>query len=114
MPAPIVPALLDMFPDTVQVRTWTGQNSFGVATYAQAPGAGVARTAQVSGRVRQVRTSDGRLVTSTVTVIFAGQFGLTVKDEYTLPVRFSPQKPEALAVDHGTDENGSHHETVYF
>jgi len=44
----------------------------------------------------------------------AGVPGATVNDRFTLPARFSPLQPLPLAVEHVPDENGPHHEVVYF
>jgi hypothetical protein len=94
MPASIVSDLIDLFPDTVTVEV-LAFDSFGAVTGVSSLNI---RKAHVYGKIRQVRTADGRLVTSTVTAILAGAFGTTVKDRFTLPSRFVPNQPEALAV----------------
>lgn len=123
MPPPIVPDLVELMVDTVQVESCTGSDRYGARSYA----APAQRQAYVIGRTRLVRGQDGRERVSTTQAILAGVFGVTVQDRYTLPARFSrtPQEtdptralqarqPEAIAVDHQSDENGGHHETVYF
>ena len=106
----IVDDMLDMFPDTVLVQTPGTPDGFGADT----PGTAVPRSAHVYDRIRQVVGQDGQMRQSSVTAVFAGAFDLTVNHVYTLPVRFVPRQPKALVVAKRTDENGAHHETVYF
>lgn len=110
MPAPIVPDLLDMFPDTVVQEAYVSQTGKGAESY----GTPVNRAAHVSQRVQIVKDPSGQERVSRVMAILAGAFGSTPQDRYTLPARFNPNKPKAIAVSHHTDENGPHHEVVYF
>ena len=102
--------LAELYAETVSIEPWTGQDAFGASTY----GASVVRAARVAGRSRLVRDAGGNERVSTVTAWLAGAFGVTVKDRVTLPVRFSPQKPPLIVVEQQSDENGAHHETLFF
>ncbi len=110
MADPIVDDLADLFTDTVTVESCVSVDGFGNPTYA----AGAARAARVSGKVMTVRDQQGHETVSTVQVTLAGAFGVTVKDRFTLPARFVPTQPLPIAVKEASDENGPHHETVYF
>jgi hypothetical protein len=105
----IVADLADMFPDVVGWQTVT-TDAYGTETL----GTLVNLPAIVSGRIRTIIGSDGIQRTSTVRVTFAGVFGVGPNDVYTLPVRFTPRQPNTLAVNYATDENGAHHEQVFF
>lgn len=110
MPAPIVDDLLDLFPDIVIVRPFQSQSGKGAESY----GSPVNRRAQVTQRVQIVKDPSGQERVSRVMAILAGAFNTSPQDEFTLPARFDPNKPKAIAVAHRTDENGPHHEVVYF
>ena len=110
MADPIVDDLADLFTDTVTVEPVVGADGFGDTTY----GPGVTRAARVSGKIMTVRDQGGQETVSTVQVTLAGAFGVTVKDRFTLPARFVPTQPLPIAVKEASDENGPHHETVYF
>lgn len=103
----IVSALLDMMPDTITVQRVT-TDEFGAETLSTL---GTFR-AYISGPVSESR-SRGRMQKSSVTAIVAGT-GFRVTDVFTLPARFSPNQPKATSIDRATDENGAHHETIYF
>ena len=109
MPASIVPALLSLFPHTVTVTAPGTTNGIGEVT----PGASFPVRAQVSGKTQKVKI-EGKVIKSTVQMIVAGVYGLTVAHTYLLPTSFSPRSPKAQAVHAETDENGIHHEMVYF
>lgn len=111
MPAPIIGLFLELMPDTISVRTAGAISTTGVVT---SYGAATPRLCYISGKVRQIRDSSGQIRVSTLKVIVGGVFGLTVLDEYTLPSRFDPQMMPAIAVQHVSDENGPHHEVVFF
>lgn len=107
---PLFAELADLFPDTVTLVAQTFDHQ-GAAT----PGASVDVKAHVIGKTMQVRdVKSGQLTVSTVQAVLFGAPGATVDHKYTLPVRFNPRSPKAIAVDHHTDESGAHHETVYF
>jgi hypothetical protein len=106
---PILEDLDEMFPDTITI---TGQTFDGFGE--PLPTSTIVVKAQVFGRLRQVRGASGQTIDSTVQAVIKGAFGLTVKHKYVLPPRFVPRSPKALSVNQATDENGAHHETVYF
>jgi hypothetical protein len=109
--SPIVDDLLDLFPDEVLITPGT-RNSFGEFN---ATGPAVIRKAHVFGQIRQTRSQwDGLMKTTTITAILAGDFSTLVSARFTLPSRFVPNQPIAVAVAKHTDDNGPHHETVYF
>jgi hypothetical protein len=120
MPAPIAPVLVSMAPDTVTVEPCTGTDVYGTVSY----GDPASYRTRCIGRNRVVFDQDGKERLSGATVVFFGEYGLTVYDRYTLPLRFSAEpndpdnlearQPQCLAVDRETDENGAHHTTVYF
>lgn len=120
MPDEIYTELAELCADTVVVQTYLTSDIEGQASY------GSTRTliARVIGRTRLVLGSDGVEQVSNVQVVFPGPVGVTAQDLFTLPVRFSAdpnnpsnlraRQPQAIAVDRESDENGAHHETVYF
>lgn len=111
MPANIIGLFLELMPDTVAVRKALAVSTTGVVTsYSTSE----ARPCYISGKIRQVRDTSGQVRVSTLKVIFGGVFNLTVLDEYTLPSRYDPQIVPAIAVQPVSDENGPHHEVVYF
>jgi hypothetical protein len=112
----IVADLIDLFPDTILVRRRTtgtaAQEGFGDEQYSATT---ESLQCRVRGIIKEVQDQQtGQVVKCSVKCVVAGAFGLTVLDEITLPVRFSPRKPRPIAVHQGTDESGAHHETVYF
>jgi hypothetical protein len=123
MPKQLVDDLLDLMPDVVIIEPYLSQDRFGNATFDVA----FEVPARVIGRTRVAIDTDGNERVSNVQAVLGGNFGATAQDRYTLPERFSvnPQaatdaekliarQPRAIAVDKETDENGPHHETVYF
>jgi len=106
----IVNDLLDLFADTVIIEPWTGSDGMGASSY----GAAVSYSARVKGQNKLVKDPSGKEQISTVNIVLAGTPGVTLKDRFTLPVRFTPQQPPAIALDNSADENGAHHERVYF
>lgn len=112
MPEPITTPLLDLFPDTMTVNVASaGSDAYGVPV---SYGASVNYRVAIIGRTTLVRDSSGQERTSTRHAIFASAPGLRVRDKYTLPARFEPREVVAIAVKSVTDENGPHHEVVYF
>lgn len=108
---PITDDLAELFPDTVTVEPCTEVDGFGRRQY---NGTAFTVKANVCERTVMVRASDGQVRQSMVHATIKGSFGLTVKDRYTLPARFVPNKPEAVSVAGYSDENGPHHQVVYF
>lgn len=106
----IVDDLSDMFPDTVTMQAVTFDR-YGAPTNDGAP---VDITCYVSGKQTQVRDGQGQMRTSSVHATLAGVFGATTTHKFTLPARFVPNQPAVITVLKSTDEDGAHHETVYF
>lgn len=106
----IVNDLLEFFPDNITIETFVSSDGMGARTY----GPGVIWKGRVKGQHKLVRDTDGVDQMSTVNVVFAGAPGCSAKDRFTLPARFVPQQPKAISIDSSTDENGPHHERVYF
>jgi hypothetical protein len=111
MPKPIIDDLLDMFPDTVDVEEPSAYDTYGRPT-----GYGTKKTiaARVTGRIMVVKGMDGQEKVSTVQVVIAGVVGVTPQARVTLPARYVPNQPKVIAVSKATDENGPHHERIYF
>lgn len=106
----IVDDLEDMFPDTVVMETLSSGDRYGAKTASTS----VSISAYVSGRETKVRDNQGQMRTSSVHATLAGCYGATPDHRFTLPDRFNPRQPVVLAVMRSTDEDGPHHETVYF
>lgn len=110
---PIVNDLLDMMPDTIQVEshpgTWDGMGAT-VGNY----GDPVSYPCRIIGTTTMIRDVDGRERTSSVHAIIGGYYAITIHDRFTLPSRFLQRSPKVLSVATHTDENGTHHQTVYF
>jgi hypothetical protein len=109
-----------MFPSDLIVETYAGSDEFGSDNFEDP----VTLSAQISGRMLSVVGSDGQEHVSRVQATVPGPYGLTAKNRYTLPLEYSlepwnpdnlgARQPEAIAVAREPDENGPHHETVYF
>lgn len=106
----IIKALRKLFPHTIGVEPFVSSNISGDATY----GASVDRKGRVKGQHIIVRDDQGREIVSTVNIVFAGAFDITAKDRFTLPASFTPQTPVAISVSTAADENGPHHDRVFF
>lgn len=111
MAGSIIPALSDMFPDVVTVRHITGKDGFG-----RVQGTGSASTIPCKIRAtRQMVTSEaGDQRKATLRLVTAGYFALVETDQFTLPAAYGPSPKSPLSVDTKHDENGPHHQTVYF
>jgi len=118
---PITDDLYDMFPDRITVEPFVSVDEEGNATY----GTPVLNVpARVIGRTRTAAGPDAQEHVSNVQAMLPGEYGFTANDRYTLPVRFSlnpndpsdlyARQPRAIAVDRSTDEDGAHHQTIYF
>jgi hypothetical protein len=110
--ASIVTDLLDMMPDTI-IATPVVLNGYGEVIPS---GEVLALPCYVSGRQQLVRDAGGQEVTSNRHAVVGGVNSLTVAGHrYTLPARFDPREDlRAIAVKPSSDEDGAHHETVYF
>lgn len=120
MAAPIISDLLELFPDDVIVEPFASADENGKSTYSTA----FTVKARVIGRTKLVADSGGQEHVSSVQATLAGAYGVTAKDRFTLPLRFSTnprvpadlvaRQPRAISIDQETDENGAHHDTVQF
>jgi len=116
----LIDGLADLFPEVVIVETCTSETALGARGY----GSGVNRACRITQRVTRVNDMSGQERVSRVQVLLAGDFGCTVKDRYTLPARFAPstaeaadvtkRQPMAVSIAYASDENGPHHQRVYF
>ena len=119
---PIGDDLEDMFPDDVTVERFLEDDNEGNTQYDEANPVTV--KARVIGRMRSAPGTDGQEHISNVQAMFPREYGFTVRDRYTLPMRFSlnpadandvaARQPKPLAIDRSTDEDGAHHQVVYF
>jgi hypothetical protein len=113
MPAPIVGDLADLMVDVLRVERNTGSDGMGARTY-DPPANFQCRL--VGGHV-QVRGTDGKEKVSTVQCTTAGAFGFTTQDRFTLVPSagtFTPSSPECINVRTVPDENGPHHQKLFF
>ncbi len=108
----IIEDLEDMFPHIVLVAARTSSDGYGDRSFDVANERPL--KCRISGRHRAIRDQEGEVVTSTMQVLFAGAFDVGVKDRYTLPSGFSPTLPTPIAVKRVPDEDGAHHERVFF
>lgn len=103
--------LADMFPDTMTVTPIT-KDGFGKVI---ASGTAFPVKVKLSNSEAQVMSEGVGLVTSNLQAIVLGAYNLTTdKHRYTLPSRFSPREPKPVSIGRRSDENGAHHETVFF
>ena len=119
MASNIIPDLIEFFPDVVAwkklLTTDSGGNN---PTYAATA---TNLQVRISNKLVVVASAGGTEHQSMLHFICAGAvgapgvpLGLDAKDEYTLPARFADRTPEAKAVTSASDENGVHHEKVFF
>lgn len=100
-----------MFPDTMVVRPYQSQATFmGGGNF----GTSVNVKCKITGKTTIVRDPAGKEQTSSLFATTDGHNSLTVHDEYTLPVRFDPRVVKAISVEDISDENGPHHQRVFF
>ncbi len=102
----------NMFPEEVGVRKRTSSASYkGKSNYAASEN----YDAFVVDQIQLVTNAEGKEVKSSVHVVFAGYFGFTTLDEFTLPSRFFPNVVFPVSVKEATDnKSGGHHQTVFF
>ena len=107
----IVDDLSDLFADGMGWRKVLTTDRYGDPTsYA----ASVPLDVHLGGRIRMVRDRAGNEQVSSIQATIADTPGVAVGDEFTLPADYDPRQPEALAVQPSRDEDGAHHETVFF
>ena len=104
----------NMFPEELKVRQYTGADTYkGSPIYATE----ITPTpkAFIVGQNTLVKDENGKEVVSKMHAVFHTYYGLTILDEYTLPVRFVPRIVRAIAVQDASDnQSGGHHQTVFF
>jgi hypothetical protein len=101
--------VLPLLAQTVTIAPWTGQDTYGEATY----GAAVSYAARVEGKMQMIRDAVGAERVSAVTVYLATTASISPKDKLTLPSGWTPQTPALLAVQRHADESGDHHTVLY-
>lgn len=110
MPSEIYSDLAELFADKVLVSGFVSADELGERSYS----AGVNVPCRITGSHRIVLDREGQQRLSTMQMICKGAYSLTPDDLYTLPARFDPRYPQCISVQRHTDENGEHHETVFF
>jgi hypothetical protein len=110
MAVSLMAELADMYADEITYEPRTGQDGHGTPTF----GSAVTIKCHLRGEHKLVKNSAGQEELSTVQAWLDGVYGVSIQGRFTLPARYSPQQPPAIAVDPHTDENGPHHEKVMF
>lgn len=100
---------VDLMRQTVTREPYASQNQYGKESY----GAATTHAARVVGKRKKIIAADGSERVSMVTVYFADDVGLDVRDRLTLPEEFTPRQPEILAVAKIPDEEGNVLEVAY-
>lgn len=110
MADPILDALDDMFPDTatMQAGTWDKYGKF------SATGDPETLSVYLSGKIREVTDLSGAKRISSLKMTIKGTPGASVHHVFVLPERFKPRSPQPIVVKPVSDENGAHHEVVFF
>jgi hypothetical protein len=97
----------ELMVDTVLVAKLSARSAYGDRTY----GADVSYEARVVVQNKMVRTQQGDEVVSRSHAYIFGAPGITVDDRVTLA---DGSQPVLLSVEQFPDENGAHHEVLYF
>jgi hypothetical protein len=103
-------ALRPLMQDTVSAQPG---NFNGYGTFVPS-GAVIAVRCRCKNGEEKVAGKDGKETVSTVHFVTDKVYGLTVDMEYTLPSDFTVSSPFPVAVGRPRDEQGPHHEKVYF
>mgnify|MGYP003575312675 FL=1 len=111
MAAPIIDDLADLLTTEVSFRIPSAKNERGTVTAWNATQTAYCR---VVGRTRRVMTPQGTETTSSYHIVLDGYYGITHDTEFTLPSRLVPSVVRPIAIQKSEDENGPHHERVYF
>lgn len=109
----LIDDLAELMVDTLRVERLSAETGFGGKTY----GAPENFPCRLKGNHQIIRGTDGEEHLSTVEALMAGVFDLDVEDRFTLVPSagsFSPASPAAIQVKVVPDENGPHHEKVFF
>ncbi len=109
----LIDDLAELMVDTLRVERLSAEDGFGAKTY----GAPEDLPCRLKGNHVIVRGFDGEEHLSTVEALMAGVFDLDAEDKYTLlpsAGTFKPVSPKAINIKVVPDENGPHHEKVFF
>lgn len=109
----LIDDLAELMVDTLRVERLVTEDGFGAKTY----GAPEDLPCRLKGQHQIVRGTDGEEHLSTVEALMAGVFELDTEDKFTLVPSagsFKPASPAAIQVKVVPDENGPHHEKVFF
>lgn len=91
---------------SITVERWTGQDAYGVPTYA----APVTVMAQVAGVAQLVRSADGAERASNTTLIVPGDTTIDAQDRLTLP---DGTHPAIIAITTAPDQAGALVKQIY-
>lgn len=110
----IIDDTAEFYADTITITRQTF-DAWGAPT----PGASVTVSARISNKVNKVMGPNGEEVVSSLMATISsvpsiGGVQIKTDDEFTLPARFSPNKPRAKSIQVPTDENGPLFMRVYF
>lgn len=97
----------DLMVDYVTFQAKTTKDKYGVDSYAAA----VSVQGRLVRQTKMVRAADGREVVSSAHFYTAGSVGLEVTDKATFA---DGSTPLIIRVDSYPDEDGEHHEVIYF
>ncbi|MBW2084438.1 MAG: hypothetical protein JRI54_00180 [Deltaproteobacteria bacterium] len=97
----------DFFPHTIVIEPFLGRNDYGEPIYGDA----TSYNARVVGKQKLVRTPSGEEKVSSSQVYIYEISNVSPEDRVTLP---DGSSPPILAVAKFPDENGDHHEVVFF
>jgi hypothetical protein len=109
----LIADLADLMVDTLQVERMLTEDGFGGKTYSAPENL----PCRLKGNHQIVRGFDGEEHLSTVEALMAGVFNLDAEDKFTLVPSvgtFNPTSPTAINIKVVPDENGPHHEKVFF
>lgn len=110
MPDEIISELLDMFGSTMIYEPPLTPDESGDVPF----GPPITIPVRFVGGHKPIRDRTGREQMSTVRAWCAGIFDLDIDGRFTLPSPHDPSQPEAIDVRVIDDENGPHHEVVFF
>jgi hypothetical protein len=97
----------ELMTQTLTLEPRSAVDKYGEESY----GAAVSVTCRIVGMPKMVRAADGREVVSNGHAFTSGPSGATVTDRLTLP---DSTHPVIIRVDSFPDEDGPHHDIIYF
>jgi len=97
----------DMMPNTITVQAKSGVDAYNKPTYAT----GTSYSARVVYKNKITVDAIGREVTARGVIYVAATGAISPEDKITLPDSSTPQ---IISVERFPDENGAHHNQVYF